>query len=502
MQTGEERLGEADLPIQTVESQLAAARQSLQEMTVGRDDSEYEAALAAVEAASTWLTGIDPQTGEDSTATDGVVASVRRAQGQFDLGRYLAGQLEKNGEQAAEGVAKLARGSARLDSGLEKLVDGSREMSQGIDRLSEGGQQLSPGLGRLQEGAERLASGLGLIQNGADGLSDGLRGGARQSDLLTGAVGKIGSAIEEQQGAPGESGLDRLRRQSPGLFRSGYFYLASLDGSPAARRQQAGYLVSIDRGGSAGRMLVIPRYSPSDPRTREVRSRLEADAELLAERMGAEVVVGGVAATQMDIDSELRDQAPYARLALALVTMVILVPVLRSLLVPLMAALLNLLTVAATFGFLALLFDGSLLGGPGYVDTGVLPATIIVVFGLAIDYEIFVFSRMREEYVRTGSAKTAVADGLLRTAPVVTGAAAIMIVVFLSFAVSSFSAMRNFGVAQAIGVAIDAFLIRLVIVPVMMQALGEWAWWMPRWLDRLLPGVPNAAIPSVGGSRR
>ena len=124
------------------------------------------------------------------------------------------------------------------------------------------------------------------------------------------------------------------------------------------------------------------------------------------------------------------------RLALSLVSLLILIPVMRSLTIPLLAAVINLLTVSASFGVLALLFNGSLLGGPGYVDATVVPATMMVMFGLAIDYEVFVFARMREEYVRTGSTTAAVRNGLDRTAHVVTGAAMIMISVFLAFSVS------------------------------------------------------------------
>jgi putative drug exporter of the RND superfamily len=116
-----------------------------------------------------------------------------------------------------------------------------------------------------------------------------------------------------------------------------------------------------------------------------------------------------------------------------------------------------------------------------------------VMFGLAIDYEVFVFARIREEYVRTGSTRAAVAGGLDRTAHVVTGAAVIMISVFLAFSVSEFVTIRNFGVAQAVAVGIDAFLVRLIVVPAMMNRLGKWCWWMPAWLDRLLPGGRSVA---------
>jgi RND superfamily putative drug exporter len=168
----------------------------------------------------------------------------------------------------------------------------------------------------------------------------------------------------------------------------------------------------------------------------------------------------------------------------------------RSLTIPLLAALVNAITVSASFGALSLLFDHSLLGGPGYVDTTVIPATMMVMFGLAIDYEVFIFARIREEYVRTGSSAAAVKNGLDRTAHVVTGAAVIMITVFLAFSVSGFISMRDFGVGQAIAVAIDAFIVRLVIVPAAMNRLGKWNWWIPKWLDRLLPGSSAVAAPA------
>jgi len=235
-------------------------------------------------------------------------------------------------------------------------------------------------------------------------------------------------------------------------------------------------------------MIVIPRYSITTSQGQDTLRRVRADAQGLADETGTEVVVGGLSASQVDIDHAFRDRTALARIALMLVSLFVLIPVLRSLIVPIIAMFINLLTVTATLGFLALVFDSSLLGGPGYVDSTVIPTMVMVIFGLAIDYEVFIFARMREEYLRTGSSETAIQNGLLRTAPVVTGAAVIMIAVFLSFAVSSFVTVRDFGVAQATAVFIDAFIVRLVIVPTIMRALGRWAWWMPGWLDRLIPG--------------
>lgn len=490
METGERRLDEADTAISAVDSSLGGALDSLRSMTVGKGDSRYQSAVDAVEAAILRLSGIDPGTGEETGAADTVATTVRRAQGQFDLGLYLAGQLAKSGEKASEGVAELATGSEKLDDGLRKLEDGARDLSDGISRLSDGSEQLSPALVRLRDGAARLSGGLGALHQGAQGFADGLGEGSEQSKLLVEGLGKIGDGVERQRE---DSSLDSLERQAPGFFRSGYLYLAGLDGAPAQRRSQGGSVISLSHGGSGARILVVSNFDPTDPRARETRHRVEDEARDLAGRTGMEVAVGGPAATQQDIDTALRAQTPLARLALAGVTFLILIVVLRSSLVPLLAGALNLLTVAAAFGVLAILFDGSLLGGPGYVDTTILPATIVVIFGLAIDYEVFVFSRMREEYLRSGSTEKAIAEGVVRTAPVVTGAAIVMIVVFVSFSLSSFSLMREFGVAQAVGVAIDAFLIRLLVIPAMMRYLGKWAWWMPAWLDGLLPGTPNSA---------
>jgi RND superfamily putative drug exporter len=128
----------------------------------------------------------------------------------------------------------------------------------------------------------------------------------------------------------------------------------------------------------------------------------------------------------------------------------------------------------------------------------VILATMMVMFALAIDYEVFVFARMREEYVRTGSTERAVENGLNQTAHVVTGAAVIMIAVFLAFSVSDLMSIRNFGVGQAIAVFIDAFIVRLIVIPAVMGWLGEWSWWMPRWLDRLMPSEGSRARPASG----
>jgi RND superfamily putative drug exporter len=497
MRSGEERLEEVNPPLRDTEERLAAAYGALQRMSTGRGDPEYAAALAAIEEANLRLTGKDIRTGEPVDPTyEGVGAGVERADGQFGVGSYLSSRLDAQGKEASEGIEKLADASNKLDRGLQHLASGSRRVSRGVAALSQGGEKLSPALQRLGDGAEHLTGGLSRLASGAGQLTSGLGQGAQKSGLLADGLGKMESGLQRQSG---ESGLGQLQQRSPGIFHSAYFVLAGLDGSKPEGRRQLETLLNLNRGGMAARMLIVPRDDPNTPSARETMDDIEGEATELARRTGTEVVLGGVGPGDLAANDAVRDKSPLTRLALSLITLIILIPVLRSLTVPLLAALINLLTISASFGILALLFDGSLLGGPGYIDVTVLLATIMVMFGLAIDYEVFVFARIREEYVRTGSTRAAVAGGLDRTAHVVTGAAVIMIAVFLAFSVSELVTVRNFGVAQAVAIAIDAFIVRLIVVPAVMNRLGKWCWWMPKWLDRRWPDARSRAA-AAGGS--
>jgi RND superfamily putative drug exporter len=495
MKAGNERLDGLDDPLRVTEERLATAWQALQRMTVGQGDSEYAAVVRAIEDADRSLTGNDIRTGEQvDPSYEGLGDGIERAAGQFDVGSYLAERLGRGGID--KGMAKIAQGSARLGRGLDRLADASMRLSAGVAALDRGGAELAPALQRVSRGAEYLTGGLGRIATGAGEFAVGLSKGAEKSKLLSGGLGRIETGLERQQ-APGAGGsrIAQLRRQSPGLFQSSYFVLAGFDGSPPKKRRQIAFLVNLDNGGTDARMLVIPAHESTSAGAKQTKERLQQNAAALGRRTGTEVLVGGVTPFVIDLDQALRDQIPLLRLVLSLVSMLVLIPVMRSLTMPAIAALLNAITVSACFGLLALLFNGSLLGGPGYVETSILLAAMVVMFGLAIDYEVFVFARMREEYVRTGSTDAAIRGGLDRTAHVITGAAIIMITVFLAFSVSKFASFRDFGVAQAFGVFIDAFLVRLIVIPAIMRWLGKASWWMPRWLDRLLPGPRSGAHP-------
>ena len=487
MRLGEERLATARGPLESAEARLDAAWQAIQRMTTGASDPEYASARSAVKEAIESLGGAEPESEGPADSTGGVGAGIDRAQRQFDLGLYLAGKIGESNSEASTNAGKLADASRKLDHGVERLAKGTRQMSEGVSRLRGAGERLSPALQRLTEGTASLESGLGRLGVKAGALAAGLASGAQGQESLAATLRRMGSRLGAQS-EDGNSQLDRLRRQSPGLFDSGYFYLAGLDGADKRRRSRASLMIDLAQGGHAARMLVIPRSSVAVPQGKETLTRVTHDARALADETGANVAVGGLAATQVGVDHLLRDRTALARIALMLISLIVLIPVLRSLIVPIIAMFVNLLTVSASLGVLALAFNHSLLGGPGYVDSIVIFSVVMVTFGLAIDYEVFIFARMREEYVRTGSSQAGIQNGLSQTAPVVTGAALIMIAVFLSFSLSSFATLRQLGVALAAAAFIDAFFVRLIIVPTIMRALGKWAWWMPGWLDRIVPG--------------
>ncbi|HXR60935.1 MAG TPA: MMPL family transporter, partial [Solirubrobacterales bacterium] len=218
----------------------------------------------------------------------------------------------------------------------------------------------------------------------------------------------------------------------------------------------------------------------------------------LAEATDADVYLGGTATGLQDFDLITSSRLPLLALALSVFTFLVLIFVLRSLLLPLMAVAFNLLTVAAAIGVTVFFFvgDNPILGGPGFIDAITVFGIFGIMFGLSIDYEVFLLLRMREGYDLTGSTKEAIEYGVERTAGVITGAALIMTVVFLSFSTADISAAKQLGVALSVAVIVDATLIRLVLLPGAMRLCGRANWWLPRPLKTLLGPSPTAAQES------
>jgi RND superfamily putative drug exporter len=237
----------------------------------------------------------------------------------------------------------------------------------------------------------------------------------------------------------------------------------------------------------------------------------ESDAALaLIERLRARVVpatvlgqttrvdVGGETARSHDVRAQISGSMWKIVLFVLALSFIVLMVMLRSLILPLKAVLMNLLSIGAAFGVLVAIFqwgwlDGFLgfLGfeGQGALDTINVPLIFAIVFGLSMDYEVFLMSRIRERYLRHGDNERAVAEGLSSSARTISSAALIMTAVFGVFVLTGVPSIKEIGLGCAVAIALDATLVRLILVPAAMKLMGDWNWWMPAWMDRLLPDL-------------
>ncbi|MFI1830309.1 MMPL family transporter [Streptomyces sp. NPDC020412] len=243
--------------------------------------------------------------------------------------------------------------------------------------------------------------------------------------------------------------------------------------------------------GAVSTVIVYPTTAPQDAKTTDLVHALREDVlPPLAERTGAEYLVGGPTAATQDFADAVSSRMPlFVAIVVGLSTL-LLMAVFRSLLIPLKAALLNLLSVSAALGAITLVFQHGWFGvQPGPVEAFIPVMVFAIVFGLSMDYEVFLISRIQEEWESTGDPARAVREGLAATGKVITAAAAIMIVVFAAFILSPDRMLQQFGLGLAVAILLDAVVIRCLIVPAVMQLLGARAWWLPGPLAKVLPKV-------------
>ncbi|HEV7721165.1 MAG TPA: MMPL family transporter, partial [Iamia sp.] len=253
---------------------------------------------------------------------------------------------------------------------------------------------------------------------------------------------------------------------------------------------------------SAAVMTLIPTTAPQDEATTNLVSHLRGEVIPAAVGADLEVNITGTAAANVDYTAYLGDRLFVFFGVVLSLSFLLLMIVFRSILVPLKAVVMNMLSIAASFGVVVAVFQwgwgADLFGISGAPIEAPLPLILFaIVFGVSMDYEVFLLSRVREEFVRTGDATRSVADGLASTARVITAAAAIMIVVFGSFVLEADRGSKLFGFSLALAVFLDATLVRMLLVPATMELLGSRNWWMPRWLDRV---VPHVAVDHAGSA--
>jgi putative drug exporter of the RND superfamily len=288
--------------------------------------------------------------------------------------------------------------------------------------------------------------------------------------------------------------------------------LAQLNGSLRATPDVASVAAPrLDPRGDTASIQVYPRSSPQSAQTTSLVTHLRNSVLPPLERVtGATVYVGGATASQVDFAHVLSSKLPlFIGIVIALSALLLLV-VFRSFLIPLQAAVMNLLSIGAALGVVQAVFERGWLSGlfgvqPGPIEAFIPVMAFAIVFGLSMDYEVFLVSRVHEEWQSRGDASAAVREGLAHTGRVISAAAAVMVAVFGAFALSGSRVLELFGVVMATAVFLDAFVIRMVLLPAVLELLGRRTWAFPRGLDRRLPRLaiePEAGPHDAAGPAR
>ncbi|MEU4834796.1 MMPL family transporter [Streptosporangium sp. NPDC023615] len=294
----------------------------------------------------------------------------------------------------------------------------------------------------------------------------------------TSAPGALTSEVGTQRGpvGVGDSGITPVTRVGP------------LDVKVFAERLEAlDHVTGVDVTGvsqNSGAVRLAVRYD-TDPMSDEARALVDRIRELPPEPNFQDVAVGGATAAQLDLQASLRATLPWTALVVCLMTGLLLFAAFGSILLPVKAILMNVLSLGASFGVIVWAFqDGNLAGLLGFTPTGTIEATVTVlilavVFGLSMDYELFLLSRVRSEWLRTGDNTAAVAIGLERTGGVITSAALLLLVVIAAFSTAGITVVKMLGVGMFVAIVVDATLVRGLLVPATMRLMGEANWWLP-----------------------
>jgi RND superfamily putative drug exporter len=260
---------------------------------------------------------------------------------------------------------------------------------------------------------------------------------------------------------------------------------------------------TFNESGDAAIITVIPDGSPQDEETEDLVNTLrdEVVPQALADT-GITAHIGGVTAALEDQSEYMKGRVPLFIVGVVGLSFLLLLVAFHSPLISLKAGIMNLLSVGAAYGVMTLVAKGGPVGALIGIDHEVpiapfMPVMMFaILFGLSMDYEVFLISRIREEYLKHGDTRRAVADGLAKTARVITAAAAIMVVVFLAFVFAPDVFLKLFGIGLATAIFLDATVVRMVLVPAVMQLLGDRNWWIPNWLERVLPRLDVERAPA------
>jgi putative drug exporter of the RND superfamily len=359
-------------------------------------------------------------------------------------------------------------------------------------RLGQPGASILPADESPRLASERLAADFGAGVTGPMEILVDTPGGAGTRANLE----RVDRLTRTLQADPSVAGAQSLTAVLPdanldtytGLYANG---LAGID--PKLAPAVAG-LANWDRGADLARITVIAKVAPESEAAEALLDRVR-DQHIPAAGLAGQARVGGSTALNVDLAREISNQLPVVVLAVLALSFVLLAMAFRSLVLPLQAIVMNLLSVGAAYGLIVATFQWGwgeqLLGftSEGHIEVFVPLFLFSILFGLSMDYEVFLLSRIREEYLRTGDNQLAVARGLESTARTITSAALVMVTVFAAFAAGRLVPFKEMGFGLAVAVLIDATIVRTILVPAVMRLAGRWNWWMPAWLDRWLPRV-------------
>ena len=255
---------------------------------------------------------------------------------------------------------------------------------------------------------------------------------------------------------------------------------------------------------TGGVIIAYPTTSPQSSQTEALVQTLRNDViPPVVGGTGVNAQVGGETAASIDAANFLGQRLYVVIAAVLVLSFLLLMVVFRSLVLPLKAVIMNLLSVGAAYGVMVAVFQWGWLGSvigigqTGPIDPWIPVAMFTILFGLSMDYEVFLLSRIREEWLRTGENSLSVADGLAVTGRIITAAAAIMFCVFASFVIKDpLHILKVFGLGLATAVLLDATLVRMVLVPSIMEVLGPVNWWMPAWMERSVPRIGVEVTPT------
>jgi uncharacterized membrane protein YdfJ with MMPL/SSD domain len=307
--------------------------------------------------------------------------------------------------------------------------------------------------------------------------------GAKVAQSQTGGGANPIEVVADFQSGTAKDGVNRS---------AGLAFVADVERDPEVARVDD----PVTGDGGSAAIAVYPRSASESQAAQDLVERLRGEvvpASELSQR--ASVAVGGESARIKDIRHQI-DTSFWQLVAFILaLSFLVLMVMLRSLVLPLKAILMNLLSIGAAYGVLVVVFQWGWLDGLlgfeslGAIDTLNPPLILAVVFGLSMDYEVFLLSRIRERYYAHGDNRRAVSEGLSSSARTISSAALIMTSVFMVFVLTGVPSIKELGFGTAVAIALDATLVRLVLVPSAMVLMGKWNWWLPKWLDRLLPDL-------------